>query len=102
MVWISVCLKDINDCKLLGKISFDAVFSLFLVISAILWFLLKLSHEYSDELVYPVRYSNLQKGKIITGTPPEKISVKVKAYGYTLLRYKFTSYSYPLNIDLKE
>ena len=27
---ISVCLKDINDCKLLGKISFDAVFSLFL------------------------------------------------------------------------
>lgn len=28
---LSVCLKDINDCKLLGKISFDAVFSLFIL-----------------------------------------------------------------------
>jgi hypothetical protein len=101
----STLLKQFNKIIYREKANFKkrlAVFSLFLVISAILWFLLKLSHEYSDELVYPVRYSNLQKGKIITGTPPEKISVKVKAYGYTLLRYKFTSYSYPLNIDLKE
>lgn len=29
---LSVCLKDINDCNLLGKISFDAVFSLFYII----------------------------------------------------------------------
>lgn len=101
----STLLKQFNKVIYREKANFKkrlAIFSIFLIISATLWFLLKLSHEYSDEVEYPVRYVNLQKDKIITGTPPDKIIVKVKAYGYTLLRYKLTSYSYPLSIDLKD
>ncbi|MGE0078042.1 MAG: CdaR family protein [Bacteroidales bacterium] len=78
-----------------------AIFLFFLFISTILWFLIKLSHEYTTDLDYPIQLVNPQKGKVIVGAPPRTLQLRVKAYGFTLLRYKFIALLNPLQINLK-
>lgn len=78
-----------------------AIFLFFLFISTVLWFLIKLSHEYTTYLDYPVQLVNPPKGKVIVGDPPRTVQLRVKAYGYTLLRYKAMALLSPLQINLK-
>ncbi|MGD9976664.1 MAG: CdaR family protein [Bacteroidales bacterium] len=77
------------------------VFLFFFAVSIILWFLIKLSHEYTTAINFPVQLVNPPKGKIVAGVPPRTIQCKVKAYGYTLLRYKLFALMGPLRINLK-
>ncbi|MHC1704893.1 MAG: CdaR family protein [Tenuifilaceae bacterium] len=78
------------------------IFSFFLVVATIIWYLSKLSHEYSTTLSYPVRFVNTPKGKIMVGEPPRKISLRVKAYGYTLLRCKMSAALNPIEFDFSK
>ncbi len=78
------------------------VFTFFLVIATVLWYLNKLSYEYSTELSYPVRFENFPKGKVLVGDPPRTINLVVKAYGYTLLRYKLIAPLSPLVVDIQQ
>lgn len=78
-----------------------AIFLFFLFISTVLWFLIKLSHEYTTELDYPIQLVNPPKGKVIVGDPPRTVQLRVKAYGYTLLRYKAMALLSPIRINLK-
>lgn len=73
---------------------------MFLLISTVLWFLIKLSHSYTATLSYPVRYINPPEGKVIIGTPPRQVQVQVHALGFTLLKYKLMSLYRPININL--
>jgi hypothetical protein len=79
-----------------------AIFTFFLIVASILWYLNKLSYEYDTELVYPVRFENFPKGKVMVGEPPHNLKIGVKAYGYTLLRYKLLASISPLIIDLNK
>lgn len=78
-----------------------AIFLFFLFISTILWFLIKLSHEYTTDLDYPIQLVNPPKGKVIVGVPPRTVQLRVKAYGYTLLRYKAMALLSPIQVNLK-
>jgi len=62
----------------------------------------KLSHEYSTTLSYPIRYESIPKGKVIVGEPPRKIQLKVKAFGYTLLKCKLSAALSPISLDLNK
>ncbi|HPD95346.1 MAG: hypothetical protein H6537_00695 [Bacteroidales bacterium] len=77
-----------------------AIFTFFLFVSTALWFLIKLSHEYTSDLVYPIKFENTPKGKVIVGSPPEYIHIKAKALGHTLLKYKLMSLFRPIEINL--
>lgn len=44
----------------------------------------------------------MPKGKVLVGDPPKQISLQVRAYGYTLLRYKLGASLLPVVIDLEE
>jgi hypothetical protein len=44
---------------------------------------------------------NPPKGKVIVGTPPRTVQLRVKAYGYTLLRYKAIALLSPIQVSLK-
>ncbi len=79
-----------------------AIFTFFLIVATILWYLNKLSYEYDTELVYPVRFENFPKGKVMVGEPPHNLKIGVKAFGYTLLRYKLVASISPLVIDLNK
>ena len=76
------------------------IFGFFLLISSIIWYLSKLSHEYTTTISYPVKYINLPKGKVLVGEPLAKLTLRVKAFGYTLLNYKMSAILVPIEIDV--
>ena len=78
------------------------IFSFFLVVATVIWYLSKLSHEYTTILTYPVRFVNPPKGMVMVGEPPRKVSLKIKAYGYTLLRCKMSAALNPVEFDLSK
>lgn len=78
-----------------------AIFSFFLAVATILWYLNKLSYEYTAEVTFPVRFENMPQGKIMVGDPPKSVSLSVRGFGYTLLRYKLSSRLTAISINLK-
>ena len=51
---------------------------------------------------YPIRYESFPKGKVIVGEPPRKINLKVKAFGYTLLKCKLGAALSPIELELNK
>lgn len=78
------------------------VFFFFLFFASFLWYLNKLNHEYTIDLSYPVRFSNLPPDKVFVRESEASVTLKVRAHGYTLLKFKMSSVLAPLNIDLKD
>lgn len=78
------------------------IFSFFLVVATVIWYLSKLSHEYTTTLSYPVRYINFPKGKVMVGEPTRKVALRVKAFGYTLLRCKMSAALNPIEFDFNK
>lgn len=62
-----------------------SVFTICLLFSAFVWLVIHLSHEYVIPVSFPVRYSGLPKGQVISGTSDTAITFKVKAKGFQLL-----------------
>lgn len=66
---------------------------LFLLISVILWFLIKLSKpNYVGELKFPVNYEQMPQGKVLMSEPPKFINLKLEANGFTLFKHSISSY----------
>jgi len=78
------------------------IFLFFLIVSSVIWYLSKLSHEYSTTLSYPLRYEGSLKGKVLVGEPPRRVQLKVKAFGYTLLQCKMSAALSPIKLDLSK
>ena len=77
-----------------------AIFTFFLIIVTILWYLNKLNNEHTDEITFPVKYSGMPRGLVMVGEVPNSINLRVTSNGYTLLRYGASSRITPINIDL--
>ncbi|MDE5420255.1 YbbR-like domain-containing protein [Labilibaculum sp. DW002] len=67
------------------------VYVFFVGIATIFWFLNALSKEYTTNVNYPVRYVNLPKSKVLTNELPSRLTLKVTAFGFDLLRYKLST-----------
>lgn len=78
------------------------IFLICVAIATIFWFLNALEKEYSIELSFPVRYTNLPKNKILANNPPKHFTVDVRSYGFTLLRYKLSMAFSPLIFNVNE
>ncbi len=78
------------------------IFLFFLGISTIFWFLNALSEEYTTTISLPVRYEYNPENKILVRDKkmPDKLSLQVKAYGFSLLRYQLSSNIIPLTIKV--
>ncbi len=72
------------------------IFSFFLLLSVIFWFMNALAKNYTTNIDYPVRYRNFPVDKLLIGDLPEQLSLEVNAHGYTLLRYRLSSRYIPL------
>lgn len=79
-----------------------AIFGFFLLIATALWYLNKLSHEYTTTLSYPVRFVDMPRGKVLVGDLPKRLDLKVNAFGYTLLRYKMSAALVPVEFSFGE
>ncbi len=79
-----------------------AIFAFFVVVASILWYLNKLTYEYTTNITFPLKIVNMPSGKVLVGEPPKDIQLQVKAYGYTLLRYKMGASLLPVVVDLDQ
>ena len=71
-----------------------------LIIATVLWFLNTLNKEYTTELTYPIRYTDLPKGKLLVSEPPKNMTLEIRAHGFTLLRYSIGTSFLPIAINV--
>lgn len=78
------------------------VFLAFVVISTGFWFLNALRKDYTATLSYPVRFVNFPENTMLPDDMRNKISLKVRAGGFVILRYQLTNTFLPLTFDVSE
>lgn len=75
---------------------------LFIAISALLWFLTKLSQDdYTDQLQYTIEFQNQQTGKVIASVSAKAFNIEVEGNGYDLLSVN-TAFNRTLKVSLDE
>ena len=77
------------------------IFMIFLFLSGLFWLLNELNRESIADISYPVKYINLPGNKMLANEVPRRLSLKLQAPGYTLLRFKLSSGLIPLNLDME-
>jgi hypothetical protein len=77
------------------------IFSFFLLLSVVFWFMNALSKNYTTDIKYPVVYRKFPDDKILTGELPEYLTLNVNAHGYTLLRYSLGTRHIPLVFNVR-
>lgn len=93
-------LSNLTDRE---KVKFNRqllIYLLFLVLSIIFWYLNALSKEYTTVINYPIKYEDFPKGKVLVSDLPEELQIKVKGFGFTILRSKLTSYLDPIILPI--
>ena len=78
------------------------VFLVCLAIATVFWFLNALNKEYTVDLSFPVKYTNLPNNKILANSPPDHFTLKVNSYGFTILRHKLSMAFSPLVFNVND
>ena len=78
------------------------VFFICLILAASFWFLIKLSDVYPVSYSLKVKYTDVPKGRLITGLADSSITIHFKSNGYNLLDLLLHRQLDSLNIDLKQ
>ena len=78
------------------------IFLICIVIATLFWFLNALNKEYTVDLIFPVRYTNLPQNKVLANNPPDQFVLKVNSYGFTILRHKLSMAFSPLIFNVNE
>jgi hypothetical protein len=78
------------------------VFLIFLVISTGFWFLNALRDNYITDFSYPVRFVNVPNKEIIVEGNNQKVDLKIRASGFTILRQRLSSSFIPVVFDVSQ
>ena len=78
------------------------VFTVFLFLSFIFWYLNSLGKELETDIRYPVKYTNAPKNKELDKDLPSKLNLFLKGPGYSILRFKISGNNAPVVIDFSE
>ena len=76
------------------------MFSFFLLLSFIFWFLNAFSKEMTGRIDYPVRYFNFPEDRALVNELPDYLSLQVNGPGYSIVQTKVGGRREHLNIDL--
>jgi len=76
------------------------LFLFFVVLSTIFWIIRSLSEVYEAEILYPVKYDGIPENKVLVSEPPDKLKLKVKAVGRTILSRKYSFFLRPLKFNV--
>lgn len=97
-------LTDISDYVKVVKLRNNrriVVFLVCLIIATSLWFLNALGKDYTAKVTYPVKYINPPANQFLADKTPVKLDLTIFGQGFTLLRFKFLSFS-PIILDIAE
>ncbi len=74
----------------------------FLILSLLLWFLIKLSKNgYVSEVEFSLNYPELEEGRVFTQQPPKSIKLRLQGTGFSLIKYAWFNFR-SLDIDLSK
>jgi hypothetical protein len=79
-----------------------AVFIFFLFLSFFFWYLNSLGKEIEAGIIYPVKYSNIPRERVISGEQPNELNLFLKGPGYSILKLKISGKKAPLIIDISK
>ncbi len=76
------------------------VFSFFLLLSFVFWYLNSLEKNVEYNIKYPVRYINIPEGRILSEDLPARLDLYLKGPGYSMLRLKLSGNRSPVILDV--
>lgn len=83
------------------RIDRDAViFSFFLLLSFVFWYLNSLEKDVDYAIKYPVKYENLPEGKVLAEDLPSRLELYLKGPGYSVLKIKLSGNHAPVMLDV--
>ena len=77
-----------------------SIFLICLLISVFIWFLIKMSKDYSTDISYQIKFHNPPSDQIITETRDSVIYLQVNSRGFDLMNRIYFKKSSPIFIDL--
>jgi hypothetical protein len=92
-------MKRLSQIPLLQQRRF-LTFFFFVVLSAAFWFVRSLSEQYETNVTYPVRYINFPENKVLIGDVPDKLKLKIRAKGFSILKSKLNLNLIPLRFNV--
>lgn len=92
--------KLTRDSKGINKDIF--IFAFFLILSFFFWYLNSLGKEVETTIRYPLRFTNVPRGREVTESDPSRIILYLKGTGSSVIRQKLSSRKTPLSIDLSK
>jgi hypothetical protein len=94
--------RQVFPAKKINRINRNLlVFTFFLALSFIFWYLNSLSREIDITLRIPVTYT-VPDNMSQSGSLPSRISISLRGYGFSILREKIRIEGNPLKINLSE
>jgi hypothetical protein len=75
-------------------------FLFFVVISACFWLVRSLGLQYETTVTYPVRYVDFPANKVLTGDVPDRLVLRVRASGFSILKCRLNMNIIPLKFDV--
>lgn len=76
------------------------IYLFFLLLSVLFWYLNALSKDYVTTVDYPVRYIRFPQGKTVASKLPETLSLRVRGFGYNLLKIKYFEQIRPISLPI--
>ena len=71
----------------------------FLLIAIVIWYLNALNKDYSADLKFAVKYTDLPEDKVLANSPPEFLTLNISAQGFTLLQYRLGIIFHPVTLE---
>ena len=71
----------------------------FLLIAIVIWYLNALNKDYSADLKFAVKYTDLPEDKALANSPPEYLTLNISAQGFTLLKYRWGLIFNPVTVE---
>jgi hypothetical protein len=79
-----------------------AVFTFFLVLSFIFWYLNSLGKEVETGIKFQVKFTNLPKERVISEDPTRELNLFLKGPGYSILKLRVSGRKAPVIIDISK
>ena len=71
----------------------------FILIAVAIWYLNALNKDFTADLKFAVKYTDLPEDKVLANTPPEYLTLTINAQGYTLLKYRLGLIFSPISLE---
>ena len=71
----------------------------FLLIAVAIWYLNALNKDYTANLRFAVKYTDLPEDKVLANTPPNYLFLTIQAQGFTLLKYRLGLILSPIMLE---